>query len=258
MSGRNQTNRVRVEAVGYTTRGSGAEHARVWHLLTTAREALISRQTIDGPRGDLAQMLGAHSSWATASGISFACSIVDNWTAWALDLARACWGLVSAPSCRGDCRVVDWELKRGRIMRRVSPSHRGQSLLEFALVLPILLIITFGIIEFGILIYNQQIITNASREGARAGIVASAPRVPPSGMSSIDAVVQQYCANNLISFDAQSPPVTTVVGYDANAPFRQNLQVQVSYQYSFLVVQNFVPGLNRVRSVNAVAVMRYE
>ena len=148
--------------------------------------------------------------------------------------------------------------ERGCIMRRDRASHQGQSLLEFALVLPILLIVTFGIIEFGILVYNQQIITNASREGARAGIVASDPRVPPSGANSIDAVVQQYCANNLISFDAQNPPVTTVSGYEAKAPFRQNLQVQVSYQYSFLVMPNFIPGLNKVRSMNAVAVMRYE
>jgi Flp pilus assembly protein TadG len=49
---------------------------------------------------------------------------------------------------------------------------KGASMVEFALVLPILILILFGIIEFGILIYNQQVITNASREGARYGIVS--------------------------------------------------------------------------------------
>ena len=38
---------------------------------------------------------------------------------------------------------------------------------EFALVLPVLLLILFGIINFGTLMYDQAVITNAAREGAR-------------------------------------------------------------------------------------------
>ena len=48
----------------------------------------------------------------------------------------------------------------------------GQALVELALVLPLLLILAFGIVEFGLLMYNKAVITNASREGARVGIVA--------------------------------------------------------------------------------------
>ena len=47
----------------------------------------------------------------------------------------------------------------------------GGSLVEFAVIAPLLFVILFGIIEFGILLYDQAKITNASREGARAGIV---------------------------------------------------------------------------------------
>ena len=43
--------------------------------------------------------------------------------------------------------------------------------MEFAIVMPLLFVILFGIIEFGILLYDKAMITNASREGARAGIV---------------------------------------------------------------------------------------
>ena len=67
-------------------------------------------------------------------------------------------------------------------MRSKSSSQKGASAVEFALVLPLLMLITFGIIEFGMLMYNKQVITNASREGARAGIVASSPRVPATGV----------------------------------------------------------------------------
>jgi conjugal transfer mating pair stabilization protein TraN len=47
-------------------------------------------------------------------------------------------------------------------------------------------------------------------------------------------------------------------GYAPDAPFRQNLRVQVSYRYSFLAIPKFVPGISRIRDLRAVAVMRYE
>lgn len=49
--------------------------------------------------------------------------------------------------------------------------ERGQSLVEYALVLPILLLLLLGIMEFGILVFNYNTIANAAREGARYGIV---------------------------------------------------------------------------------------
>ncbi len=50
-------------------------------------------------------------------------------------------------------------------------SDHGASAVEFALVLPVLMLLTFGIIEFGVLLFDKAVITNASREGARMGIV---------------------------------------------------------------------------------------
>ncbi len=45
----------------------------------------------------------------------------------------------------------------------------GQSLVEFAFVLPIILLLMVSIIDFGILFYSQMAVTNAAWEGARAG-----------------------------------------------------------------------------------------
>ncbi len=50
-------------------------------------------------------------------------------------------------------------------------NNRGQTLVEMALVLPILLLIIFGIIEFGRIFNAHLTLTHASREGARAGAV---------------------------------------------------------------------------------------
>jgi len=49
--------------------------------------------------------------------------------------------------------------------------ERAQALVEYALVLPILLLLLLGIMEFGILVFNYNTIANAAREGARYGIV---------------------------------------------------------------------------------------
>jgi Flp pilus assembly protein TadG len=51
------------------------------------------------------------------------------------------------------------------------PHHKpsGQALVEFAFVLPVLMLLMVGIVEFGIIFYTQMTVTNAAWEGARAG-----------------------------------------------------------------------------------------
>ena len=49
--------------------------------------------------------------------------------------------------------------------------ERGQSLVEFALVLPVLLLFIFGIVDAGRLIYTYNTVSNAARDGARVAIV---------------------------------------------------------------------------------------
>jgi len=48
---------------------------------------------------------------------------------------------------------------------------RGQSLVEFALILPVLLIMLFGVFDFGRASYAFNAVSNAAREGARVAIV---------------------------------------------------------------------------------------
>ena len=51
-------------------------------------------------------------------------------------------------------------------------SERGQSLTEFAIVLPLLVVLLFGIIQFGITFHDYITLTDAVRAGARKGTVA--------------------------------------------------------------------------------------
>jgi Flp pilus assembly protein TadG len=64
--------------------------------------------------------------------------------------------------------------------------RRGASAVEFAVVAPVLFLMIFGMIEFGRLIMVQQIMTNASREGAREAVLDGATS------TTVDTHVREY------------------------------------------------------------------
>lgn len=68
--------------------------------------------------------------------------------------------------------------------RLLRPSKEGQELLEYAIVVPILLLLSIGIIELGIVVLSYDTIANAAREGARYGIVH------PSDTAGMEAVTR--------------------------------------------------------------------
>jgi Flp pilus assembly protein TadG len=57
------------------------------------------------------------------------------------------------------------------IPRGRRPRSRGQSLVEFALVIPIFLLLLFGLIDGGRLVYQHSVLSQAAREGARLASV---------------------------------------------------------------------------------------
>lgn len=57
-------------------------------------------------------------------------------------------------------------------------SERGQSMTEFALVLPLLVLLLFGVIQFGITFNNYITLTDAVRAGARKAAVSTHEKDP--------------------------------------------------------------------------------
>ena len=123
-------------------------------------------------------------------------------------------------------------------MKALLNNQRGTSAVEFAIVLPLLVVFVFGIIEFGLLFYNKAMVTNASREAARMGIVYRDPAVTVAEMQS---VVDSYCAGRLVSFGSGPSPTTTVPSGEC-MNHGQDLVVQVIYQYDFLLIPDFLAG----------------
>jgi Flp pilus assembly protein TadG len=135
--------------------------------------------------------------------------------------------------------------------------RRGASAVEFAIVLPLLILLLFGIVEFGLLLYDKAVLTNASREGARAGVVRQNPRPTDA---QIRTVVRQYCDGKLITFggDTVTDGDIAIARY-TNANGEDVLQVSVSYRYDFLLLPNFIgQGFPGLVNLQASTVMRLE
>ena len=130
----------------------------------------------------------------------------------------------------------EYKCKHARFRRRAARTSRravGVAAVEFALVLPVLILILLGIIDFGLMMYDKAMVTNAAREAARAGIVLANPR--PSG-SQIQNVVTTYCGTNLISLSGSSACAPVVTNLDKGGSpcqaFADRLQVRVTYTYN--------------------------
>lgn len=50
----------------------------------------------------------------------------------------------------------------------------GAAMVEFALVLPLMLLVIGGVVDFGRMLFTEVTLTNAAREGARAAVVSTA------------------------------------------------------------------------------------
>lgn len=132
--------------------------------------------------------------------------------------------------------------------------EKGAAALEFAVILPLLLLVVFGIMEFGIILYNQAVMTNACREGARAGIVAKAPNVTAE---EITAIVNDRLDNLIIS-GSGVPAITIVPADTAGAVFGDDLEVAAFLDHEFLLLPGFIPGLPQPLQMAAKTVMKYE
>ena len=85
-------------------------------------------------------------------------------------------------------------LKRNRARSKTESRRRGAAMVEFALVAPVFLILITGIIELGRAVVVQQLLTNASREGARIGGYNST-----TSTSTVTTAVNSYLTNVGIS-----------------------------------------------------------
>jgi Flp pilus assembly pilin Flp len=146
---------------------------------------------------------------------------------------------------------MDMKMIRG-ITKKIT-EERGAAAVEFAIILPLLVVFLFGIIEFSLMLYDKAVITNASREGARYGILFTPdPRIPivdTGGRKGITTKVEDYCEDYLVTFGTATGPVIevdlekpdgTLINNSSCVEADDELIVTVTYHYDFLLVPDML------------------
>lgn len=136
-------------------------------------------------------------------------------------------------------------------MRKLN--ERGVVAAEFALLLPVFLLLLFGIIEFGMLMYGREVVTNAAREGARAGIVQGPNK--PDG-DTIKAIAEGYLTGTGINpGDVEFTPINAGPGFSSPTM----LTMTAEYDYHFLIP--YIPAIVGIPDpliITTQVVMRHE
>ena len=145
-------------------------------------------------------------------------------------------------------------------------TERGSVAVEFAILVPIFLMLVFGIVDFGHAWYMTQMVTNASREGARYGV-----RYCGSTANALNPSISSYVLNtsaengnkgglglkNQLQGDNPTVPTPTGPGY-TNATPGNPLYVTVTATKTWWVVNKFVPGMGPTQTVASTTCMAVE
>lgn len=136
-------------------------------------------------------------------------------------------------------------------------SDDGAELIEYALVLPMLLLVVLGIAEFGFMFQRYEVITNAAREGARIAVL------PGYSTTDVQNRVNAYVTQGRVPTTLTNPAVT-VADVDIPVPGRLPIsarRVTVTYTHNYM----FLPGIGALFGttyaaipLTAVAEMRME
>ena len=136
-------------------------------------------------------------------------------------------------------------------LRRRLRRQAGTSIVEMAIVLPLLFTLTFAIGEFGLMYTNLQQLTNATREGARVGVVFRTPCNQAAVETLITNTINAYAANTGIT-----NPITTNIT-NACAGTNTQLTVSTSVNHDFIALGALLSwGPNA--PLRATSVMRNE
>ncbi len=133
-------------------------------------------------------------------------------------------------------------------LRPDRPAKRGQALVEFALLIPIMLVLVVGIAEFGRGWMTRNILVGAAREGARVASVATSKS---EGQSQGQEAARQVLSSAGISVP---PAVVNVTFPSLSFPA---VRVTVTYAYPVILL-NFIPGLGSSVTLQGKATMRTE
>jgi Flp pilus assembly protein TadG len=139
-------------------------------------------------------------------------------------------------------------------------SERGAALVEFALVVPLLMLMMCATIDFGLAVYTLNNLTAAVREGGRYAAVLDGPTWAASGGATAQTLVRDRVYEYIIGMNngltvAQTKALITVSNPDATT---RNITVRITaYPYKPVTPLANLLGLQTI-SLNRMAIFRWE
>lgn len=127
-----------------------------------------------------------------------------------------------------------------RLVRR-RRSERGAELVEFAIVMPVLVVMLTGIVDFALLLHSYEVTTNAAREGARLAVLPGYDvNNYQAALNRVDDYVDAGGARGTYTRTAELVPVSMGAGLPAGSGVR----VTVTYTHNFLLLGPVVGLIN--------------
>jgi len=114
-----------------------------------------------------------------------------------------------------------------RLFRRFRETEAGQSLVEFTMILPLFLVLLFGMVDFGRAFYTWLLVTNAAREGARIAAVQS-------DGPTIDARIYNSFCSSYPSDCSLDPADLSITKTNVLGARGSEVEVDLSYDFHFV------------------------
>ena len=109
-------------------------------------------------------------------------------------------------------------------------NERGTALLETALTLPLILLVSVSIFEFGRAYQMEQVLTNAAREGARVAVL------PGTSNADVQSRVVAYLKSGQVPNASTASVIVTAQNISIGTDTASGSKVTVNYPFSFMVL----------------------
>ena len=127
------------------------------------------------------------------------------------------------------------------------------AMVEMVIILPVLLMILFAIVEFGVVFGQWQMVTNAAREGARNAVLFRTDCDAGAVESEVRTVVRNYASDIGITLTDSNISVSGVCG-----PKNTSSTVNVVFPHTFQVLPGIAPSVSPTINLLGTSVMRNE
>lgn len=125
--------------------------------------------------------------------------------------------------------------------------QRGAAALEFALVAPLLIILIFGVVDFGMMINSQAVFANATRDGARTGSFFGTKSEITSVITSETSYLNGLVENVQVNVTCRKPTGTACSNYDLDREPGDTVSVKITFTHRWLT-----PGLLGLPSTSTI------